>query len=92
MNSLRGLGFVTPERAYYYGRNRLVFMKRHAGLLTLLLFLAGYYPLILGYYSLRMVRQGGWPRYFLMFWRGTLDGLLYLVSGRLRTLPSEGRT
>lgn len=86
IKGLRGLGFVTPQRAYYYGRNRLIFMKRHAGWRNLVLFFLGYYPLILGYYSLRMVRQGGWPAYFMMFWRGTLDGLIYFLTGHLRVL------
>src|SRR5581483_8658373 len=63
IKGLRGLGFVTPQRAYYYGRNRLIFMKRHAGRRNLALFLLTYYPAILAYYSLRMLRQGGWPAY-----------------------------
>lgn len=86
---LRGLGFVTPQRAYYYGRNRLIFMKRHAGLPNLLLFMCAYYPVILSYYSLRIVRQGGWPAYFNMFWRGTLDGLIYLLMGQRRGLSAK---
>lgn len=77
------LGLRLPGRAYYAGRNRVVYMKRHARLAAFICFLISFFPASVFFYILNML---GSRRYDLQkaYLKGSWDGLLYGISGRLR--------
>lgn len=71
-------------RAYLLGRNRVLFMRRHAPfLLTFILCL----PVILGYYLYESIKFSQLNKFFELLW-GTLVGFFYpLRSGNYIPLP-----
>lgn len=81
--SIRGLGFNLPMRAYYFARNRVVFMKRHAPRLNFLLFLFFFFPLMTIYFSYKIIAYGGGWKFLYPHLLGSLDGLRFAFGGRI---------
>lgn len=72
------------SRAYLLGRNRVLFMRRHAPFLPSFIF---FLPLMLGYYLIESFRFGQ-PLNFLKLLWGTLTGFFYpLGKSNYITLP-----
>ena len=73
---LQNIGFVTPRRAYYVGRNKLIFMTKHAPKLGLLTFLIFFQPLLAGFYTFNIVKE---RRFDILkyYWKGIFDGLKF---------------
>ena len=78
--TVRGLGLTAPWRAYYYARNRVIFMKRHAPALNFIIFLLIFNQVLLLCYSYRIIRAGGDSRSLKMYWSGWADGFKYLFG------------
>ncbi len=72
---LRHLGIEKPRRAYYFGRNRLWFAKRHFSFLQKLSVMLIFAPLSAVYYSFVALRQKR-PDIAWAYTKGTLVGIL----------------
>ncbi len=81
--TMRALGYNQPLRAYYFSRNRMVFMKRHAPPLYFATFILLYFPLITWYYSYQIIKFGGGGKFLRPHWQGTIDGLKFIFSNYL---------
>lgn len=79
-NSLSYYGFDSLRRTYYYARNRFIFMKTHAPRLNLLIFLVFFAPTFLVFFTYQIVHLGGGFSYLKAYWRGFLDGFLYVFT------------
>ncbi|MBN2301446.1 MAG: glycosyltransferase family 2 protein [Lentisphaerae bacterium] len=72
-----------PMRAYYYARNRVIYMKRFSSPLQFAVFFLVFYPLFTLYYIVREVRNRDWND-LRMHIRGTMDGVWYGLTGKIR--------
>lgn len=82
-STIRALGYNLPMRAYYFARNRVVFMKRHAPLINFSIFMILFFPLITFYFTYKIIRyHGGW-KFLKPHLMGTFDGLKYLLGGKI---------
>ena len=73
--SLRSLGLDSPMRAYYYARNKILFMKRHAPRMHFAVFMVIFMPVIaLGYID-KISRYGGGWKYLSPYLAGIRDGV-----------------
>ncbi len=71
------------SRAYYLGRNRTLFMRRHGNIVTYVLFL----PLLFGYYFIESLRFGIFSKWLELIW-GTFAGFFNpLKAGNKIPLP-----
>lgn len=83
-NSIRALGFNLPLRAYYFARNRVIFMKKHAPILNFLLFMVVFFPLFTIYFLFKVIYfRGGW-RFIRPYLLGSFDGLRYAFGGKVK--------
>ncbi len=80
---LRSKTVHTPMRAYFTGRNRLLFHRMHSSPLQLLVFLFIFYPLILLYYSYWILRHSKGTNTLPDYLKGNLHGLMFFLFGRL---------
>jgi GT2 family glycosyltransferase len=79
---LRGVHITEPARAYFVGRNRLLYMKLHGGPIAFILHVVAFEPVIISIHIFAMLSGHGripWTRLFGPYLRGVLDGL----SGRI---------
>jgi len=75
------LGMKNPFMAFLIGRNRIIFMKKHASMPNFGLFLTLFLPTYIVYYSVACIAELK-LRMLQAFWRGTLDGLRFVVSNK----------
>jgi GT2 family glycosyltransferase len=79
--SLRSLGLDSPMRAYYYARNKILFMRRHATRRHFLVFMMIFMPIIsLGYIE-KIARYGGGSNYLSPYLTGLKDGVSMCIRG-----------
>lgn len=81
--TVRALGYNLPLRAYYFARNRVVFMKNHAPLPNFLIFMVTFFPLMNAYFLYKIIIFGGW-RYLRPHLEGCFDGLRYALGGKVK--------
>ncbi len=79
--TIRALGYNLPMRAYYFARNRVVFMKRHAPKLNFVIFILIFFPLFTLYITYKIVAFGGGSKFLKPHWQGSFDGLRYAFGG-----------
>jgi GT2 family glycosyltransferase len=80
---LRGIHITEPTRAYFVGRNRLLYMRRHSNRLVFLLHVVIFEPVIISIHLFAMLSSQGkvrWTTLFGPYMRGVFDGL----AGRIR--------
>jgi GT2 family glycosyltransferase len=80
---LRGVHITEPARAYFVGRNRLLYMRRHGSPASFLAHVAIFEPVIISIHLFAMLSgqsRVAWTQLFGPYLRGVLDGL----SGRVR--------
>jgi len=80
---LRGIHITEPVRAYFVGRNRLLYMRRHSNPLAFLLHVVIFEPVIVSIHLYAMLASHKtirWTRLFGPYMRGVFDGL----AGRVR--------
>ncbi len=75
---LRWLGITTAERAYRVSRNKIIFMKKHAPLLNLLIFLFLFNPIYAVLHSAIIILS---KRFDILvnYWWGLIAGLWYVL-------------
>ena len=81
-NALRNIGFESPRRAYYFGRNRFIYVARHGRLMHKAALVALFTPLYVVYYCGHSVAFRR-PDLGQAFLKGVADGLRYLMTGIL---------
>ncbi len=84
----KGSPFRTPARAYLLARNRVIYMKRYAGLFSFLAFMLVFYPLFNLYYLAKglQVRDSAGTKAYA---RGIRDGISYALFQSLRDIPTS---
>jgi GT2 family glycosyltransferase len=78
-NSLRGLGMDQPLRAYYYARNKTIFMKKHSSRTNFMAYLFVLLPTLTVMYLHRIALYGGGRVYLSQYVRGLIDGLQFAI-------------
>jgi len=78
----RGASRGISMRSYYFARNRVVFMRRHAPLLKFVIFITVFYPLLTIYIISVMLRNGSRSD-MKMHLLGTLHGYIFGITGIL---------
>jgi len=77
---LRNIHITEPARAYFVGRNRIVFMRYHAGWLRYFVFLVFFQPVIASIHVLTIIGSRGgnykWTNLVGPYIRGMADGVL----------------
>lgn len=81
VKSIRALGYNLPLRAYYFARNRVVFMKAHAPAVNFLIFMILFFPLMTTYITYKIISFKGW-QFLKPHLEGSLDGLKYALGGK----------
>lgn len=81
--TVRALGYNLPMRAYYFSRNRVIFMKKHAPAFKFWIFLFIFSPLFIFYITYKIITYGGWP-FLKPHLEGSLDGLKYAFGGKVK--------
>lgn len=76
---LQWLGITTPERAYRVSRNKIIFMKKHAPVVNLFIFLFVFTPIYTAIHTLLMLLS---KRFDILgdYWRGLVSGLVYVLK------------
>lgn len=77
---LQWIGVTTSDRAYRVSRNKIIFMRKHATFINLLVFLFLFTPLYTLAHSAIMISSKRWDILF-DYWRGLISGLKYVVLG-----------
>ncbi len=83
VKSIRALGYNLPLRAYYFARNRVVFMKYHAPTLNFLIFMILFFPLMTIYIAYKIIVFRGGRKFLKPHLEGSLDGLKYALGGKI---------
>ena len=81
---LRQLGYNVPLRAYYFSRNRVLFMRKNASRPAFLLFMLLWFPLYTAYYSLKIFQFKGKAVHHRNHLIGSWDGLVHALTGKSR--------
>jgi GT2 family glycosyltransferase len=84
IKSIRALGYNLPMRAYYFSRNRAIFMKRHAPKVNFIIFMLVFFPIITVYFCFKIISLGGGWSFLKLHLSGSLDGLKYVLGGKLK--------
>lgn len=86
IKTVRALGYNLPMRAYYFARNRVIFMKSHALRLNFIIFIFFFFPLFTLYFAYEIIRFGeGWQFLKPHLW-GSFDGLRYAFGGKIKNV------
>jgi len=88
-NAIRDLLGTFPFRAYYFARNRIVFMKKQTSLGKFLIFSIFFSPLFMFVYITKIISYKEW-RYLKMYLRGIKDGIYYVLTGKIEDINSKG--
>jgi GT2 family glycosyltransferase len=89
LKSLRALGMDTPNRAYYYGRNKILFMKRYANKGNFIVFLMIFLPIFMIFYTRTILAYGGGLIYLIQYLQGNIDGIKSVITGGWKSKFSE---
>jgi len=81
LKSLKSLGMHTPNRAYYYGRNKILFIKRHASNSNFITFIVIFLPIFMVFYTRTILAYGGGLTYLIQYLQGNIDGIKSVVTG-----------
>lgn len=84
--TLRSLGFEFPLRAYYYARNRFIFMKKNAPFLNFVVFFVVFTPIYTTWYSFKILQYRGGLKFLKPYLRGTWDGIKYAFGMKVKNI------
>lgn len=82
--TIRALGYNLPLRAYYFARNRVIFMRKHAPLFNFVVFMIFFFPLFTIYFLSKIIYFGGGWQFIRPHLEGSWDGLLFALTGYLK--------
>jgi GT2 family glycosyltransferase len=76
---LQYIGITSPDKAYRISRNKLIFMKKHAPFVNLIIFLLIFFPIYSLIHTIIMVISG---RFDILksYWKGLFSGLHYVAT------------
>jgi hypothetical protein len=81
-NPIRDLLGTFPFRAYYFARNRIIFMKKNVKFLNFIFFLLFFEPFFISVYIIKIVLYNQW-KYLKMYLKGIRDGVYYTFTNRV---------
>lgn len=84
IKTIRALGYNLPMRAYYFARNRVVFMKRHAPKLNFIIFMLFFFPSMTLYFAYKIIRFGGGWYFLKPHLQGSWDGFKFSFTGKIK--------
>jgi GT2 family glycosyltransferase len=76
---LQYIGITSPDKAYRISRNKLIFMKKHAPFINLIIFLLIFFPIYSLIHTLIIITSG---RFNILrsYWKGLFSGLYYVST------------
>ena len=80
--------FKVPMRAYFFARNRVIYMKKFSSIWQFWVFMIIFFPSFTIYYLSKI----NWIRDFTtikMHLLGTRDGIIYGITGKIPALPEQ---
>lgn len=80
VRGLRALGFNLPMRAYYFARNRVIFMKKFAPPLNFFIFILLFFPAFTAWVTYKTIKFGGGWKFLRPHLEGSWDGLRYALG------------
>lgn len=83
IKTIRALGYNLPMRAYYFSRNRVIFMKNHAPKLNFIIFMLFFFPFLTFYFTYKIIIFDAGFKFLIPHWQGSFDGLKYLLTGKV---------
>lgn len=83
IKTIRALGYNLPMRAYYFARNRIIFMREHAPRLNFLIFIFIFFPLLTFYYTAKIIVFGAGWKFLKPHLQGSFDGLRYAFGNKI---------
>jgi hypothetical protein len=78
---IKGIGFRSPKRAYYFAKNRPVFKRKYAKKFDFILFMLIFFPMFSIAHFLIFAKERKWD----ILWGylvGTWEGLIYGLTGK----------
>jgi len=82
--TIRMLGYNLPMRAYYFARNRVIFMKKHTSLFKFIVFMIFFFPLFTIYFLIKIIYfRGGW-QFIKPHLLGSFDGLRFAFGRKVK--------
>ncbi|OFW89151.1 MAG: hypothetical protein A3D75_01655 [Candidatus Levybacteria bacterium RIFCSPHIGHO2_02_FULL_37_18] len=86
--SIRGLIFRSPKRAYYFARNRVLFMKKFSPRISFYIFFVIFFPFfIMANLTILIFKRK--PNLVLAYLTGARDGFIYGLTGVLKDNSSK---
>lgn len=82
-SGIRALGYNLPLRAYYFSRNRVLFMKKNSSTAIFIFFLLFIFPIFTIYYTLKIIQYKGKFIHLKNYLIGSWDGLKYALFNHL---------
>lgn len=79
---IRRLGYNVPLRAYYFSRNRVIFMRKNVSRPRFWLFMCTFFPLFSLYYLWKIREYQGAPVHYRNHLLGCMDAVKFAVTGR----------
>lgn len=87
IETTRALGYNLPTRAFYFARNRVIFMKRHTTRLGFLIFMFVFFPFFTLFVSYKIIRFSGLSDFLFLHLAGSWQGLLFALTPDNNTVP-----
>jgi GT2 family glycosyltransferase len=83
----RALGYNLPMRAFYFARNRVIFMKRNASRLDFLIFMLVFFPLFTLFITYKIIRFSGFSDFLRLHLAGSWEGFLFAITPDNNIVP-----
>lgn len=83
----RALGYNLPMRAFYFARNRAIFMKRNASRLDFLIFMLVFFPLFTLFITYKIIRFSGFSDFLRQHLAGSWEGFLFAITPDNNIVP-----
>ena len=83
----RALGYNLPMRAFYFARNRAIFMKRNATRPAFVVFMLVFFPAFTLFMTYKIIRLGGVREFLYQHLAGSWQGLLFAITPDNNDVP-----
>jgi GT2 family glycosyltransferase len=87
VDTIRGLGYTLPMRAFYFARNRAIFMKRNATRPAFVVFMLVFFPAFTLFMTYKIIRLGGVREFLYQHLAGSWQGLLFALFPDNHAVP-----
>lgn len=87
IETARALGYNLSMHAFYFARERVIFMERHATRLGFLIFMLVFFPLFTIFVSYKIIRFSGFSDFLFQHLEGSWQGPLFALSSDNNPIP-----